>query len=86
MFYELNTQDPLGTNPWKRDVNDFAAGTFEGTENQLAQIARLMDPDAKLSEQALVVESTDSIASTKMALFSTASLADIMIPNLLPDG
>lgn len=87
MFYELNTMDPFGTNPWKRSDNQPFEGTFEGTVNQLAEITRLMDPDAKFSEQTFISDAgTASIASSKVKLVNSAGVLGLTIPNLLPDG
>ncbi|KAF7164134.1 hypothetical protein CNMCM5623_008824 [Aspergillus felis] len=87
MFYELNTWDPRGSNPWKRSEDQALEGTFEGTVNQFAQITLLMDPNAKLSEQALISNTgTASIASSKVELVNSAGSFDLAIPNLLPDG
>ncbi|THC88424.1 hypothetical protein EYZ11_012126 [Aspergillus tanneri] len=87
MFYELNTWDPLGRNPWKRSVDNPLEGTFEGSVNQLAQITLLMDPGAQLSDQALISDaSTASITVSDVVLLSSAAVPDIEIPNILPDG
>ncbi|EAL88870.1 uncharacterized protein AFUA_6G10190 [Aspergillus fumigatus Af293] len=64
MFYELNTWDLLGGSPWKRSDNQPFEGTFEGTVNKFAQITRLIDPDAKFTEQAFISDAgTASVAS-----------------------
>ncbi|KAG2019298.1 hypothetical protein GB937_005212 [Aspergillus fischeri] len=87
MFYELNMMDPFGTNPWKRSDKQPFEGTFEGTVNQFAEITRLMDPDAKFSEQAFISDAgTASIASSNVKLVNSASVLGLTIPNLLPDG
>ncbi|PYI01923.1 fibronectin type III domain protein [Aspergillus sclerotiicarbonarius CBS 121057] len=89
MFYELNTWDPLGRNPYKRSQDNPLNGTFEGSVNQLAQITLLMDPDAKLTDQTFVSDSaadttTEALAESK--IFLSAQSSDIEVPNLLPDG
>lgn len=87
MFYELDTWDLLGRNPWKRSQDNPLEGTFEGSVNQFAQITLLMDPDAKLSDQDFVSDaSTDSIVASKMALVEDMSVSGLEIPNILPDG
>ncbi|PKY04114.1 fibronectin type III domain protein [Aspergillus campestris IBT 28561] len=87
MFYELNTWDPLGRNPWKRSQDNPLEGTFEGDMNILAQITLLMDPDAKLTDQALISGiSADSLPTSDVVPFSTAAVPDVEIPNILPDG
>ncbi|KAH1912574.1 hypothetical protein KXW47_007499 [Aspergillus fumigatus] len=64
MFYELNTWDLLGGSPWKRSDNQPFEGTFEGIVNKFAQITRLIDPDAKFTEQAFISDAgTASVAS-----------------------
>ena len=85
MFYELNTDDPLGSNPWKRDTNGVADGTFEGYQNQLAQLSLLADPDAKLN---LPVGAQTAQVSDLHVAVATADqqTAAVEIPNLLPDG
>lgn len=84
MLYELNTWDVLGHNPWKRSEATLAPGTFQSTANQFAQITLLMDPDAELTDQALM-QDTSSAVST-MALLDAVNLDDVEVPNLLPDG
>jgi len=90
MFYELNTWDLLGLNPWKRSPDDHPEASFEGSVNQYAEITRLVDPNAKLTDQALITEETS--ASTTNAIFAQSKVAmkvasdSISIPNILPDG
>jgi hypothetical protein len=49
MFYELNSWDPAGTTPWKRDTDQGElSGTFYGDMLILAQVTKLMDPNAEL--------------------------------------
>jgi hypothetical protein len=48
MFYELNSFDPAETSPWKRDTAGVLSGTFQGDMPILAQITRLVDPNAEL--------------------------------------
>lgn len=87
MFYELDTWDPLGRNPWKRSQDNPLEGTFEGSVNQFAQITLLMDPKAKFSDQALISDtSTASTAVSEMALLNNAVVSDEEVPNILPDG
>jgi hypothetical protein len=43
MFCELNTFDPTGTAPWKRDTAGELSGTFYGDMLILAQITRIAD-------------------------------------------
>jgi hypothetical protein len=87
MFYELNTWDPLGLNPWKRSQQNPLQGTFEGSVNEFAQITLLMDPNAQFSDQALMSNTpTASIAASKMALLNNAVVTGVEVPNILPDG
>ncbi|GKU19782.1 unnamed protein product [Fusarium langsethiae] len=75
MFYELNTWDPSGTTPWKRDSHEGElSGTFYGDMLTLAKITSLMDPDAELHH-----ESGDS--QSKRSLAPRSSIADYLIPN-----
>ena len=89
MFYELNTWDLLGRNPWKRSPDDHPEESFEGSVNQYAQITLLVDPNAICTDQAMI--SDENAAST--ALFAESKLATtvasdsiVSIPNILPDG
>ncbi|KAH1666586.1 hypothetical protein KXX65_000361 [Aspergillus fumigatus] len=87
MFYELNTWDLLGGSPWKRSDNQPFEGTFEGSVNKFAQITRLIDPDAKFTEQAFISDAgTASVASFNVDLVDGASALGLKIPNLVPDG
>jgi hypothetical protein len=93
MFYELNTWDIFGSNPWKRSENSHAEDTFEGSVNQLAQIALLIDPDAELADKAMVSDesgastvSTASFAASKMVSLKTTDVTKRLFPNILPDG
>lgn len=85
MFYELNTLDPFGSNPWKRSEEDIPEGTFGGTVNQYALITQLVDPDAKLSEESLVDSQNSAVTFSRRASIQ-ASVQPRTIPNLLPDG
>ncbi|KAK4198547.1 hypothetical protein QBC40DRAFT_308196 [Triangularia verruculosa] len=73
MFYELNSWDPAGTSPWKRDTNGGElSGSFYGDMLILAQITRLLDPDADLHH--------DGDASKK-ELATRADIVDYLVPN-----
>ncbi|KND93383.1 Lipase 1 [Tolypocladium ophioglossoides CBS 100239] len=74
MFYELNTLDPLGSNPWKRSANGSPSGTFVGDENLFARVTRYLDPDAQLVQEHRVEKEAQQS--------STA----VELPNFLPDG
>ena len=74
MFYELDTFDPFGHNPWKRDAAASPNGTFLGDVNSLARIIKELDPDSSLVEEGKI-EDSDAVAA-----------AFLEIPNLLPDG
>lgn len=89
MFFELNTRDPFGGNPWKRSTEEHPEGSFEGSVNQYAQITRLVDPNVQLVDQAMVSDETStSTASLGVSKVSIKAASDsiISIPNLLPDG
>lgn len=84
MFYELNTWDPDGNTPWKRTTAGSLNGTFEGDLGKFAQITLLMDPNAQLNDQPLIVNTnTNAAAVTKV---SGVKVLGIEIPNILPDG
>jgi len=84
MFYELDTLDPLGSDPWKRSTDGVADGTVEGYQNQLAQLSLLADPDAKLNLPAGVQSAQVSALHVEVA--TADQTAAFEIPNLLPDG
>lgn len=85
MFYELNTWDPLGTTPWKRSTEEPINGTFDGDIDILAQITSVIDPDAQFADNDAKTVMIN--ANTIMANVETvAEVAEIGIPNLLPDG
>jgi hypothetical protein len=85
MFYELNTWDPLGTTPWKRSTVEALNGTFDGDIDVFAQIVSVMDPGAQYadSEANTVMVSENTVMAT---VETVADVAEIGIPNLLPDG
>ncbi|KAL5359299.1 Spherulation-specific family 4-domain-containing protein [Aspergillus floccosus] len=90
MFYELNTLDPYGTNPWKRSDNVAVDGTFNATLNELALLQLLADPNAILISQASskTTESTLSLAAADYELLDTStSTPDSSVAhNVLFDG
>lgn len=90
MFYELDTLDPYGTNPWKRSDNVAVDGTFDATLNELALLQLLADPNAILASQASSksTESTLSLAAADYKLLDTsASTSDSsVVHNVLFDG
>ncbi|KAF3392625.1 hypothetical protein F1880_008918 [Penicillium rolfsii] len=90
MFYELNTMDAFGNNPWKRSTEEHPEDSFEGSVNQFAEITYLVDPGAKLVEAALVSDdtstSTASLAVLNVAFKAATASIGSYIPNLLPDG
>ncbi|KAG8356440.1 hypothetical protein FVEN_g5620 [Fusarium venenatum] len=73
MFYELNSWDPAGTTPWKRDTAEGElSGTFYGDMLILAKITRLMDPNAELHH--------DNDNKNKRSLASRADVVDYLVP------
>ena len=73
MFYELNSWDPAGTTPWKRDSGGGElSGTFYGDMLILAKITRLMDPNAELHHDN---------GNSKRDLVRRADIADYLVPN-----
>ncbi|OBS29554.1 hypothetical protein FPOA_03491 [Fusarium poae] len=74
MFYELNSWDPAGTTPWKRDsAEGELSGTFYGDMLILAKITRLMDPNAELHH--------DNDNKSKRSLATRADIVDYLVPN-----
>ncbi|KAF5660854.1 integrin alpha n-terminal [Fusarium heterosporum] len=74
MFYELNSWDPAGTTPWKRDSDGGElSGTFYGDMLILSQITKLVDPDAELHH--------DNGNSRKRDLSARADIVDYLVPN-----
>ena len=88
MFYELNSWDPEGASPWKRDTNGVQSGTFVGSLSQFAELTLLLDPDATLIDQDFIEFASEDISSAESAVFieSASSDSDVEVPNLLPDG
>ncbi|OJI89883.1 hypothetical protein ASPTUDRAFT_79749 [Aspergillus tubingensis CBS 134.48] len=88
MFYELNTWDPLGSNPHKRSQDRPLEGTFEGSVNEYAEITKLLDPDAQFSKQTSVSDDTTdmTLVESKLSLSTVSESSDIEVPNVLPDG
>jgi hypothetical protein len=88
MFYELNTFDPTGTSPWKRDSAGELSGTFYGDMLILAQITLITDPQAELQHD----NGDTGLASTKevkvasmragntTALTKRADISDYLVP------
>lgn len=83
MFYEMNTKDLWGSNPWKRDTHGNPNGTFEGDQDVLAGITQFIDPDATLV-QAHRIEDDKSATSNANAEMAQAAVFEL--PNILPDG
>ncbi|KAF4436965.1 integrin alpha n-terminal [Fusarium austroafricanum] len=78
MFYELNTFDPLGMDPWKRQTEGGElSGTFYGDMLIYAQITRLLDPNAELHHQG---EKTKAGASPDGDLVPRGEVSDYIIP------
>lgn len=86
MFYELNSLDPAGTNPWKRSTNGELQGTFLGDLDIYAQITQLMDPQVQFKEPAVDTNNPPGATFLEMDNGTNSALLDIEIPNLLPDG
>ncbi|CZR59922.1 uncharacterized protein PAC_09817 [Phialocephala subalpina] len=88
MFYELNSWDPEGASPWKRDTNGVQSGTFVGSLSQFAELTLLLDPDATLIDQDFIEFASEDISSAESVVFieSASSDSDVEVPNLLPDG
>lgn len=90
MFYELNTWDPFGTNPWKRSTNGDLDTTFIGNLDIYAQITTLMDPGATFKVDTI---DTDTASNTTNAMkqahfdaeVGVMVMAEVEIPNILPD-
>ncbi|PNY28627.1 Lipase 1 [Tolypocladium capitatum] len=83
MFYELNTLDPLGSNPWKRSAEGSPNGTFVGDENLFARVTLYLDPDAKLVQEHRVQKEAQQASKTQL---QNVQAAAIELPNFLPDG
>lgn len=89
MFYELNTWDPFGTNPWKRSTNGDLDTTFIGNLDIYAQITTLVDPGATFKEDTIDTNTTGdaTIAMTHFdAEVGAVLLEEVEVPNILPDG
>lgn len=90
MFYELDTLDPLGTNPWKRSSDELRNGTFKASLDVFAGITLLVDPQAQLTNRDLVQgDNTTAAAVFSEFLDRTTNNVQsglVAIPNILPDG
>ena len=93
MFYELNTWDPFGTNPWKRSTNGDLDSTFIGNLDIYAQITNLVDPGATFKEQTIDTNTTGdpTIPSVQTHAHFDADMGEVVVeavevPNILPDG
>ncbi|RTE68596.1 hypothetical protein BHE90_017027, partial [Fusarium euwallaceae] len=77
MFYELNSWDPAGTSPWKRETDGGElSGTLYGDMLILAQITRLLDPDAELHH-----DNGNNELASKRELAARADIFDYLVPN-----
>ncbi|KAJ3467994.1 hypothetical protein MRS44_005558 [Fusarium solani] len=90
MFYELNTKDPWGKNPWKRDIDDHENGTFGGDINVLARAAQYLAPDAEFRHKNLIeagsAEPSDDLPGGG-GVTAAGKVGDITkVFNVLPDG
>lgn len=83
MFYELNTQDPMGKNPWKRGTSEYTNGSFAGDQNLLSKITEYVNPDAKLAFEDYIQDEGGESASNDIMLPQEGA---IKVPNILPDG
>ncbi|KAL9572343.1 hypothetical protein ACKAV7_003544 [Fusarium commune] len=73
MVYELNSWDPAGTSPWKRNTGGGELnGTFYGDMLILGQITRLLDPNAELHHDG---------DDAKKALATRADISNYLIPD-----
>ena len=90
MFYELDTFDAFGTNPWKRSTNGDLGGTFAGELDIFAEITKLIDPGASFRNNEIdnTTTGTSTLASAAAAdgIVADVELPEIQIPNVLPDG
>ncbi|RSL78301.1 hypothetical protein CEP51_008323 [Fusarium floridanum] len=88
MFYELNTEDPWGRTPFKRDVSEHENGTFGGDINALARATEYLAPDVEFRHKRLIdagsAEPADDLSGGSVTV--AAKDDDRKIPNLLPDG
>lgn len=87
MFFEMNGEDPSGSNPWKRSEDPLANDTVELDQNVMAELTRYLDNEVKLAGQSKVQASshtTAAAAKERPADFNVKALLEI--PRLLPDG
>lgn len=93
MFYELDSFDPLGTNPWKRSDSSGLNGTFSADIDILARLTHLLDPDAKLRQADKIEDDSKGVQKPKadaqtpnINAESDTSRTYKIVPNFLPDG
>jgi hypothetical protein len=89
MFYELNTDDKWGDNPWKRDESaPSLTGTFKGDTNVFAAIVNHLEPEVKFAQEEHIEDSDSS--STMANLLANTKASDVetrsVVEHLLPDG
>lgn len=89
MFYELNTLDPIGKNPWKRGTGEYENGTFAGDQNLFSKITKYLDPNASLAFEDYIEDQSGQATAAEMFasnMTATALQNAISVPNILPDG
>ena len=85
MFYELDTLDPWGSNPWKRSPVEHMNGSFSGDMNTMARATKFLANDVQFRQESKI-SSTD-LSEMMQALQEAASDgATEDVPNYLPDG
>ncbi|KAF4990980.1 hypothetical protein FDECE_14187 [Fusarium decemcellulare] len=86
MFYELDTFDPWGNNPWKRSTVEHQNGSFSGVMNVLARATEFVAEDVQFRQENKI-EDTSKLSGTVVGAQEVASDgATEDVPNLLPDG
>lgn len=95
MFFELNTADVFGSNPWKRGEEGAPNGTFHGNQNLLAKITLFLDPDAVLTHEDRIegdmgVSALNGDLGLQMSALDGAVVSQVsassILDAVLPDG
>ena len=81
MFYELNTFDLFGSNPWKRDEIEHQNSTFGAYMNLLSRATDFLDEGARYRNDHLIEDEARIFQNGSLSIQANGEVA-----NWLPDG